>query len=99
VYLRDGGVCHACGRTIAKADYECGHIIDRCAGGPDDATNLVVMCVMCNRLKPVHASRGAYLSWVHAWRIGLDGPAAIVARHLAEVRARRSLVLVMGGRQ
>lgn len=43
--------------------WECGHIIDRVAGGPDHINNLVVMCITCNRLKPVTETRDEYLAW------------------------------------
>lgn len=68
VFARDSGRCHVCGLAVPYEIYEVGHIIDRCAGGPDDRFNLVVMCVLCNRLKPVHFSRSEYAGWVRSFR-------------------------------
>ena len=65
IWERDQGQCHCCGAHIDKRDYDCGHIIDRCVGGPDRESNLVVMCVYCNMgLKPVHRTREEYLLWL-----------------------------------
>lgn len=63
VYQRDNGICHVCGQP-ARGVYECGHIIDRCMGGCDRPSNLVVMCVLCNRMKPLHSSRQEYINWL-----------------------------------
>lgn len=64
VFARDGGTCHLCGCLVPFEYYECGHIIDRCRDGSDRDSNLVVMCNVCNRLKPVHTTRAGYLDWV-----------------------------------
>lgn len=69
VYERDRGYCHACNLAVPRDYYECGHIIDRCRGGSDRMSNLVVMCNVCNRLKPLHDSRSAYLDWVAVVRV------------------------------
>ena len=66
IWQRDRGVCQVCRERIPTVDYECGHIVDRCAGGSDLDDNLVVMCISCNRFKPVHASRAEYDAWVDA---------------------------------
>lgn len=66
VFERDGGRCHVCGEVIPWHHYECGHIIDRVAGGSDRLSNLVTMCALCNRLKPVHESRAEYIAWLEA---------------------------------
>lgn len=69
VYRRDGGICHVCGRDVLWDGYECGHIVDRVCGGTDRPSNLVTMCIICNRLKPMHESRVEYLAWIEggAW--------------------------------
>jgi hypothetical protein len=69
VWKRDGGQCHVCGRHISHDRYECGHIVDRVAGGCDRLSNLVVMCTFCNQVKPVHDTRAEYVAWVEsgAW--------------------------------
>lgn len=64
VFDRDQGVCHVCGSQVAWDNYECGHIIDRVCGGSDRLSNLVTMCVLCNRLKPMHRTRAEYLDWI-----------------------------------
>lgn len=64
VFARDRAICHVCGQAVAADDYECGHIIDRCADGTDRDSNLVVMHVLCNRMKPVHVTRAEYLAWL-----------------------------------
>lgn len=64
VYERDGARCHVCGTDVVWDNYECGHIVDRVAGGTDRPSNLVCMCIRCNRLKPVHDTRDAYIAWV-----------------------------------
>lgn len=66
VWERDNGICQVCLEKILWEDYECGHIIDRCVGGPDHLSNLVVMCVLCNRMKPVHETREDYATWVRS---------------------------------
>lgn len=81
IYVRDGGVCHVCGRGIPRRYYECGHIVDRHVGGPDLDFNLVCMCNVCNRLKPPHDTRLQYRLWVACVRarlgIPLDGPTGV----------------------
>lgn len=77
VYMRDGGRCMVCGSWMIGDDkryWECGHIIDRCVGGPDHLNNLVVMCILCNRLKPLTETRAEYLEWAKK-----GGPAAEIA--------------------
>jgi 5-methylcytosine-specific restriction endonuclease McrA len=63
VYERDRGVCQVCGDAVALDSYECGHIIDRVVGGSDRLSNLVCMCVSCNRLKPLTETREQYIAW------------------------------------
>lgn len=64
VYQRDHGFCHVCGFGVVADGYECGHIVDRCMGGSDRDSNLVVMHDDCNRLKPFHATREEYTEWL-----------------------------------
>lgn len=66
VFDRDWGICHACGNEIDRAEYECGHIIDRVCGGSDALANVVVMCRTCNQLKPCHETVEQYVAWVDA---------------------------------
>lgn len=73
VYTRDNGICHVCGDVTPRRHYECGHIIDRVCGGSDRPSNLVTMCIACNRHKPCHTSRAEYIAWLDAgdWRDGV----------------------------
>ena len=63
VWHRDGPICHVCTFGITGDDYECGHIVDRCAGGADRDSNLVAMHTHCNRIKPTHGSHDEYRAW------------------------------------
>jgi HNH endonuclease len=63
VYERDRGTCQVCGDAVDLNSYECGHIIDRIVGGSDRLSNLVCMCISCNRLKPLTETREAYIAW------------------------------------
>lgn len=63
VWERDSGICQVCGRTLSWEQWECGHIVDRCVGGTDKPGNLVVMCIICNRLKPLHVTHEDYEAW------------------------------------
>jgi len=74
IWERDHGICQVCGLDIiyfselkyieGTGFYECGHQIDRMVGGDDADYNLVVMCMPCNRLKPIHETYDEYLEWV-----------------------------------
>lgn len=70
VWERDGHICQVCGKEILYKYYECGHIVDRMLGGSDEYENLVVMCNLCNRLKPLTQTRQEYDVWVcqGGWR-------------------------------
>ena len=63
VYERDRGMCQVCGDAVDLDSYECGHIIDRVVGGSDRLSNLVCMCISCNRLKPLTETREEYIAW------------------------------------
>ena len=63
VYERDRGTCQVCGDAVDLNSYECGHIIDRIVGGSDRLSNLVCMCISCNRLKPLTETREEYIAW------------------------------------
>jgi 5-methylcytosine-specific restriction endonuclease McrA len=80
IWERDGGVCQVCGDAIEWREYECGHIIDRCVGGSDRLSNLVCMCIVCNRLKPLTKTRAEYLAWARQ-----GGPAMEVAAIVLEL--------------
>lgn len=62
IFKRDKGICQVCGLDCSEY-WECGHIIDRMAGGTDLDDNLVVMCYYCNRLKPIHETKEEYDEW------------------------------------
>jgi hypothetical protein len=64
IWTRDTGVCQVCQTKIALCDYQCGHIVDRMAGGSDRDDNLVVMSGASNQFKPVHDTRAAYDAWI-----------------------------------
>lgn len=68
IWNRDKGVCQVCLDCIDKKYYECGHIVDRVCGGSDRVSNLVVMCVTCNRLKSLTNTREEYIEWVKDFR-------------------------------
>jgi hypothetical protein len=67
-------VCQVCGDALEWQEYECGHIIDCCVGGSDRLSNLVCMCIVCNRLKPLTETRAEYMAWARQ-----GGPAMEVA--------------------
>jgi hypothetical protein len=79
IWERDGGACQVCGDSITWQQYECGHIIDRCVGGSDRLSNLVCMCILCNRLKPLTKTRAEYLAWARQ-----GGPAMEIAKNVLE---------------
>ena len=81
VWERDKGRCIVCGRQCKPGEWECGHIIDRVVGGSDEPENLGVMCIVCNRLKPLHITREEFDEWVQrgAWM------GEIVRRVIAEL--------------
>lgn len=88
VYERDGGLCHVCMRTVERVDYECGHIIDRMVGGTDRLSNLVTMCIVCNRMKPPHETRAEYLAWLDAGGWFAEIKSAMAAKEDSELVER-----------
>lgn len=68
VYLRDKGICQAC-LLRAGVLWDVGHLVDRCVGGTNALSNLVLMCVRCNRTeKPIHRTRQEALAWLRERR-------------------------------
>ena len=45
------GQCEWCRRSLLNADFEIDHIISLSKGGPNEAGNLAVSCIACNRRK------------------------------------------------
>jgi hypothetical protein len=69
VWERDGGICHVCQEEIDWEYYHTGHMVDRCVGGSDRPSNLVVMCNLCNlKLKCLTPSKQAYFEWLEQAR-------------------------------
>ena len=64
IWERDGPVCQVCEAPIEQGAWECGHMVDRMCGGSDRQTNLVVMCSLCNSLKPPHRTKEEYQAWL-----------------------------------
>lgn len=48
VYARDGGVCRCCGSSL-NLEYD--HITPFSCGGPNDVSNIQLLCKRCNRSK------------------------------------------------
>ena len=48
VYSRDGGMCRCCGTRV---DLEYDHIIPFSCGGGNEASNIQLLCMRCNRSK------------------------------------------------
>lgn len=55
---------HAKGWDRASAWLDRAHLIDRVSGGPDDVTNLVLLCHLCHIDMPPHKDREEALNWV-----------------------------------
>jgi hypothetical protein len=68
IYNKYNGICQVCHTWIPIREYECGHIVDRVCGGSDLDENLLCMCVLCNRLKPLHESLADFFNWVNRLR-------------------------------
>lgn len=64
VYRRDAGRCQVCLGKVGRL-WDLGHLVDRAMGGGDLESNLVLMCVHCNRKKkPLHRTRAEALIWL-----------------------------------
>ena len=61
VYLRDDYTCKRCPNPVAlePGQIELDHCIPWSAGGPDDSSNLRVLCSWCNQ------ERSNYVDWAH----------------------------------
>ena len=66
ILSRDGPRCQVCQEEVSPEHSECGHIVDRVCGGTDLDDNLLVMCNVCNRAKPLHETRDEFDAWVKA---------------------------------
>jgi 5-methylcytosine-specific restriction endonuclease McrA len=91
VYRRDQGRCQVCLSRVGRL-WDAGHLVDRCVGGRDELSNLVLMDVHCNRrVKPIHRTRAEALAWLRAQqeqaRTGRELSAAALVRSDAFWRA------------
>jgi len=58
VFLRDGGKCRSCGRTLRSGDKsECDHITALVNGGSNTESNLQTLCEWCHKGKTAMDSR------------------------------------------
>lgn len=74
IYDRDDGYCYACNRRLGYNFFICGHVVDRAVGGTDEDDNLVVLCIKCERSKPVHHTFEEFRLWVQYDRTGKQRP-------------------------
>lgn len=51
IYLRDGGKCVHCGKTLGYNQVNIDHYHPKSKGGTDDDFNLVLSCKRCNKYK------------------------------------------------
>ena len=93
--FREVGVCFACGMNGDNVGgVERCHILARCCGGSDDASNLHMLCRICH--KDSEALDGErYWSWFFE-RTWLDAAASILARN--GVNLHSQYLKAMGGR-
>jgi hypothetical protein len=63
IYIRDKGICWICNEFVYPRDYDLGHLIDRCNGGPDTYDNMAVMHRHCNQTKPRHETLEEAMRW------------------------------------
>ncbi len=49
LWLRDEGICYICKSPVAEKKFELDHLIPVHVGGSNEATNLAVACLRCNR--------------------------------------------------
>jgi hypothetical protein len=60
-------LCWACERQhgdLSANTLERSHLMDHALGGPDEPSNLVLLCHKCNRFMPSFGDRLAALDWV-----------------------------------
>lgn len=51
IYLRDGGTCQYCRRSVPLEECTFDHVVPRVRGGKTCWTNVVLCCIACNRAK------------------------------------------------
>jgi 5-methylcytosine-specific restriction endonuclease McrA len=51
IYVRDGGECQYCAKSLKTHEYTLDHVIPRSQGGVSSWMNLVLACVRCNKRK------------------------------------------------
>jgi 5-methylcytosine-specific restriction endonuclease McrA len=51
VYLRDGGKCMYCNKTVSLSNFTFDHVIPQSLGGKTNWLNVVVSCMKCNSKK------------------------------------------------
>lgn len=64
IYLRDGGVCKFCGKTVRFGKMSLDHYYPHSAGGPDEVFNLVCSCKRCNVLKRSNIPEDWQALWI-----------------------------------
>ncbi len=64
VYTRDGGVCQCCGSSNSL-EYD--HITPFSCGGSNDASNIQLLCMKCNRSKS-----NSCVCKIHSKRVGTN---------------------------
>jgi 5-methylcytosine-specific restriction endonuclease McrA len=68
VYERDAGRCQVCLLPVGRR-WDAGHLVDRCVGGDNTLSNVVLMCARCNRSeKPIHRTLEEALEWLQRRR-------------------------------
>jgi 5-methylcytosine-specific restriction endonuclease McrA len=68
VYERDAGICQACLLPVGRR-WDAGHLVDRCVGGGNTLSNLVLMCAHCNRrVKPITRTLAEARAWLEERR-------------------------------
>ena len=66
--------CFICGHE-APGNLERAHIIPRCEGGTDDASNIHLLCHVCHRITEYHICRSKY------WAFVMDPSSTNIARN------------------
>ncbi len=67
IYLRDGGMCRFCGKSLKFGKMSLDHYFPHSAGGPDEVFNLVCSCKSCNDLKKSRIPEDWQALWVDAF--------------------------------